>query len=315
MIGSGLKKLAREYGMQIDNGVAYGNLGGFNATLSESAGNKYIYFATAIADPAKERAFIAQVDGRNLQKDFRVTRLNATSKHIQVTFHDNPGTMAKIRAFLDWFLPLLREAEAAGADICPCCGCEMTGGSWKLIGNVAYRMHDACGEKVRREITESEAAEREERQGSYLTGLIGALLGSLLGGVLWAVVLYFGYIASIVGLAIGWLAEKGYNLLKGKQGKGKIAILIIVIIIGVLLGNFGADVITLVQMINAGELPGMTFGEIPLLILVVLLEDSAYLMGTLGNIAMGLLFAALGVWSLLRRANAEVSGTKIVDLK
>lgn len=315
MIGSGLKKLAQEYGMQINNGIAYGNLGGFNATLSEGAGTKYISFATAIADPAKERAFITQIDARNLRKEFRVTRLNATSKYIQVTFHDNPGTMAKIRAFLDWFLPLLREAEAAGADICPCCGCEMTEGSWKLIGNIAYRMHDVCGEKVRREITESEAADKEERQGSYLTGLVGALLGSTLGGVLWAVVLYFGYIASIVGFAIGWLAEKGYDLLKGKQGKGKIAILIIAVIFGVLIGNFGVDGITLAQMIAEGYFGRISYANIPLLIVLTLIEEPEYRSAVIGNIVMGLVFAALGVWSLIRKANAEVSGTKIVDLK
>ena len=43
LIGSGLKKLAKEYGMTV-SGVAYGSLGGFAATLSEGAGFKRIVF-------------------------------------------------------------------------------------------------------------------------------------------------------------------------------------------------------------------------------------------------------------------------------
>ena len=53
MIASTYKKLAAEYGMMVDKGVAYGNLGGFAATLSEGSGWKQIIFATTIADPAK----------------------------------------------------------------------------------------------------------------------------------------------------------------------------------------------------------------------------------------------------------------------
>ena len=315
MIGSGLKKLAREHGMNVDKGVAYGSLGGYCATLSEGAGYKQIIFATRIADPVKLTELQTVLNGHNLQKEFRVTGLTFAPKTIQVVFLDNSGTMKKIEEFLDFFLPLLKEAEAAGANICPACGFEVAGGRWKLIGGVAYYMHQPCADKVCREIAAGDENRRVEDPGNYFTGFLGALLGSCIGAVLWAVVLYMGYVASIVGLAIGWLAEKGYNLLKGRQGKGKVAILIVAVIIGVLLGNFGADAINLAQQIGAGEWGGLGYGDIPLMIFVFLLEDPGYLTATLSNVGLGLLFAALGVWSLLRRANAEVADTKIVDLK
>ena len=38
MIGSGLKKLAQENGMTVSNGVAYGSLQGYAATLSQGRG-------------------------------------------------------------------------------------------------------------------------------------------------------------------------------------------------------------------------------------------------------------------------------------
>lgn len=315
MIGSALKKLAKEYGMNVDKGVGYGILGNWNATLCEGSGFKQIIFATSIPDPAKDVALQHRLMDSAIRKAYRLVDVKYSDKFIQVVFRDGPGTMKKIREFLDFYLPLLEDAGAVKANICPECGCEITSGVWKLIGGSVYYMHIPCADKVCRDIMTRDEQQKQERTGNYLTGLIGALLGAAVGSVLWAVVLYFGYVASIIGFVIGFLAEKGYNLFRGKQGKGKIAILIIAVILGVLVGNFGADVITLVQMIGAGELPDMVYGDIPWLILLVLLEDGAYLMATLSNIGMGLLFAGLGVWTLLRRANAEVSGTKIIDLK
>ena len=50
-----------------------------------------------------------------------------------------------------------------------------------------------------------------QKEGSYVTGLIGALVGALIGAVAWCLVMQLGIIASLVGFVIGWLAEKGYT--------------------------------------------------------------------------------------------------------
>lgn len=315
MIGSGLKKLAKEHGMNVDKGIAYGSLGGFAASMSEGSGYKQITFATTLPDPAKRVALQDLVGRQDIRKEYRVQNLGISPKAIQVVFADTVGTMKKIQAFLEWFLPILQDAGATGVNICPECGCEITGGCWKMINGIAYYMHTACADKVCRDIGAAEQTRREEETGNYFTGLLGALLGAAVGAVLWAVIMYAGYIASIAGLAIGWLAERGYTLLKGKNGKGKILILIIAVIFGVLVGNLGADVITIAAMIGDGEMGAMTFTDIPLFLTIMLTEDASYMQATLSNIGMGLLFAALGVWGLLRKAKAEVSGTKVVDLK
>lgn len=113
---------------------------------------------------------------------------------------------------------------------------------------------------------------------------------------------------------IGWLAEKGYTLLKGKTGKGKVVILILAVIFGVLLGTMAADAVSLVGMINSGELYGYTYADIPLMIVIMFLESPEYLSATLSNMGLGLLFAALGVFALLRKAGKEAAGTKFVKL-
>lgn len=314
MIGSGLKKLANENGMKVAQGVAYGSLQGFAATMCEGSGWKSIIFSTVITDPEKKDLFMQNVNSVDIQRVYRVQSLNIAPRNIQVVFLDNPGTMKKIQEFLVWFIPLLRQAEATTANVCPECGGEVISGRWVMIDGVAHHMHDSCAQLVSSQISEENDRRVEEAKGSYFTGFIGALLGAVIGAIVWAIVLNMGYVASVVGLLIGFLALKGYDLLKGKQGKGKVAILIVVIILGVLLGTFTAEMFTVITMINDGEL-NLEIAEAPLLVLAVLIEDPEYAGAVGGNALMGLLFAALGVFSLLKKAGKAVAGTKVKNLE
>lgn len=315
MISSGLKKLAAENGMKVAQGVAYGNFQGFAATMVDGANIKVITFATHFADAEQERQFTQAVDAANITKTYRVRNLGRNSRTIQIIFNDTIGTMKKIRAFVEWFIPLLRQYGASAWNVCPECGMEIAAGRWLLVNGIAYYLHDACAEKVCRTIQEDNTRQKEEDTGSYISGIVGALLGALVGSVLWALVLGIGYVASIVGFVIGWLAEKGYNLFRGKQGKGKVAVLIIAVIIGVIAGNLGYDAYTLMDMINSGELPGFVVADIPSIIIQLLIADSEYLTETLANVGIGLLFAGLGVFSLLRNAGKEVAGQKYIVLE
>ena len=314
MIGQALKKLAKENGMCVSNGVAYGSLRGYAATMSEGAGYKQIIFSAAFPDPAQKGLFMDVVNGTDVQKLYRVRQLGISPRAIQIVFLDNPGTMKKITAFLDWFIPLLDQHMATKADVCPECGAQTVGGCWKMVNGVAHYMHESCAQKLRDEIAVENETRQQEATGSYALGLAGALLGSVIGAVVWAIVLCLGYVASLVGLLIGWLAEKGYTLLRGKQGKAKIAILIVAIIVGVLVGTLGGYALSFAQLIAEDEAGIMTYSDIPMLMEFTLTdpETQGYV---LRDVGMGLLFAALGVFALLRKAGKEVADTKFVDLK
>lgn len=311
MIGSGLKKYAQENGMSVAHGVAYGSLKGFAATLSEGSGYKQIVITTKFTAPEKPAELQALLNQHNIAREYRVQNLTFTPDGILIVFTDNPGTMKKIEAFVDWFFPLLTEHTALPAHVCSECGTPLTAGCWKLINGVAFHMHESCAEKVRQELAAEDESRKQDAKGSYGMGLLGALIGSVLGAIVWALVLSMGYVASIVGLLIGWLSEKGYNLMKGKQGKAKVAILIIAIIFGVLLGNILADVFSLIPVMQEY---GMPYSDIPYIIIGLLATDSEYVAATVGNILTGLLFAGLGVFALLRKAGKEVADTKFIDL-
>ena len=174
-------------------------------------------------------------------------------------------------------------------------------------------MHEQCAQKILRLVQAQEEAEKLGSRESYLTGTVGALLGTVIGAVVWALVLKMGYVASIVGLLIAFLAVKGYDLLHGKQGKGKLLILLVCVVSGVVLGTFGAYTYELMEMIGSGELPGMSYSDIPML-WSILLEDSEFVSAAVKDILMGLLFAALGAWRIMRQTGKQVAEFKMIDL-
>lgn len=313
MIGSGLKKLAKEYGMGVSNGVAYGSLRGFAATFSEGAGYKRVVISTMISDPVKQTTLQQRFAGRNLLKEYRVQSLDFTPKFIQVDFQDNPGTMKLLRAFLEELLPALEESGATGAEICSECGMPVAQGGWTLVNGTAFRLHEACAQRLSRQVQAEREAQELETKESYLTGALGALLGAMLGAVLWAVVLKLGYVASIVGFVIAFLAVTGYDLCRGKQGKGKLWILLLSVAVGVALGNLGAYVWELAGMISSGELIGWDYSEIPVL-LKLLFADSEFAGDATTDMLLGLVYAALGAWGIVFKTKKQVEDFRMVEL-
>lgn len=315
MIGSGLKKLAQQYGMTVSSGVAYGALMEYATTLSEGAGYKAICISTKFTEHGQHENLLAAVNAVDIRKEYRVQNFVIYPNNIQIVFQDNPGTMKKIEEFIQWFYPLLEQHGATKADVCAECGTPAGDCGWYLVGGIAHRMHDACATHVEGEIRQDEQTRKDEDTGSYFQGTVGAFLGAALGAIAWAVLLYFGWVASIVGLLIGWLSEKGYTLLKGRQGKGKVVILILAIVFGVVVGTFLPNVVECVQMIGSGELYGAGYMDIPLILLLTFLEEPEYRNAVVGNIAMGLLFAGLGVFAMLRKTAKEVSSVKFKKLQ
>ena len=106
MIGSGLKKLAKQHNMTVSNGVAYGSLMGFATTLSEGSGYKLIEISTTFPELEQKDAFYAAVNAVDLSRTYRVQNMDIGNRRITVVFTDNPGTMKKVEEFVAWFYVL-----------------------------------------------------------------------------------------------------------------------------------------------------------------------------------------------------------------
>jgi len=145
-----------------------------------------------------------------------------------------------------------------------------------------------------------ENSQLQEKKGNLLLGLVGAILGALVGAIPWAIVSYFGWFVAWLGFLIGFCAAKGYDLLGGRQGKVKAFIIIVATIIGVAFGQIASDVIAIWQMIARGELPGLAYGQIPKLYITLIKEVPEFLIETIKNFAIGLVFAGLGMWQMIK---------------
>lgn len=317
MVGMALRKLARENGMELSDGVAYGDFHGYAATLSEGAGYKLLEITAKFEDEARVDELLERLNQRDLMKEFRIQNLEVGKDYFSISFYDNPGTMKKFHAFVEWFMPLLPQYGVLGSDYCSGCGQRLShDGCWKLFNRTAAHMHASCAASMVHAAQAEAEQEQLEDTGTYGGGFIGALLGAVVGAIPWAVVLYLGYMAAVLGLLIGWLAKKGYELMHGKKGPGKLVCVIIASVLGVVLGNAACDVITLAVMIGGGELPGILYSDIPAL-LAVMFQDAEYMRVTAGNLGMGLLFALLGSIGIFRELRAEQKSQEIhvKDLK
>lgn len=314
MIDSAQRQFAQNNGLTISRGIAYGNLGGIAVTLYVDGGLLQMAFATQFSSPAGQTAVNSALSTRNLKTEFGIAKFTMDEKTILVSFQNKRNAAARMDGFLAWFLPLLHANGASGADVCAHCGQSAAPTKWAIYGGAARPFHPQCAQRVKRELEEARANRLHEPSGSYFTGLLGALLGAALGAVVWAVVLQMGYIAALVGLLIGFLAEKGYCLCKGKQGKGKLAVLVLAIVVGVLLGTFLSEAYEFYSLIQSGAV-SLRYSDIPMAIYAFIVDYPDYRAAILKNVIMGLLFAALGVYSLLRRTGAELRGETFTELE
>lgn len=144
-----------------------------------------------------------------------------------------------------------------------------------------------------------------EKKGRVVTGFIGAVLGALIGAAAWAAVaVLLEIITALIGLLIGFLAGKGYDLLKGRQGKAKIVCVVLAVIIGVVVGVGATYAWQIHDAYNEayGSLAGVNsvFVRSEADFFRNILEDSEVQGEILKNLAMGLVFAFLGCFGLLR---------------
>ncbi len=315
MISSNLKKVASSHGLQVNHGIAYGQIRGYAVTLSEGNNYRRIDIITTVSDPQCLESLQNLLQDSNRTAEYLIQKVDFTPKHIVITFRNTMGSMKGFTAFIAWFFPLLDHFSATKTNTCPECGCDLSSGCWKLANGSAYYVHPSCGDRIRRRMeAEAEACNLQSPK-SYGAGVVGALLGALLGAIVWALVLHIGYIAVAVGLLVGYLAERGYTLLKGKPGKAKPFIIGIAVVLAVVLGTFLSETHILARVIRGAPYASLQyFLYMPRLLFSLMQTDPLYRADILTNLGLGLLFGLLGAFNVMKRSSSEAYDGKVIDL-
>ena len=130
-------------------------------------------------------------------------------------------------------------------------------------------------------------------RGSLALGIVGAIAGGLVGALLFGAVAYFGFFISYLGFVIALLAAKGYDLLGGQQGPNKRIILIVVIFLSVVAGFLFAYTGRYAQYFGGNLMMGFQAAW------QILTKNPTGFFNV--NFLIGLVFAYLGAWNVLRR--------------
>lgn len=141
---------------------------------------------------------------------------------------------------------------------------------------------------------------------NLIGGILGAVVGALLGAVLWTLVGMLGYIASIVGFLIAFLASKGYDLLHGRPGACKLVTLIVCVILAVLVGTAGTAAYQLHQVyVEENYSLYVTESVFFKTLIPALMEEPDFTGSIIKDSLMGIAFAILGCFGLLKASVAK----------
>ena len=146
-------------------------------------------------------------------------------------------------------------------------------------------------------------------------GILGAFLFALGGGLIYILFAQIGFIAGISGFIAVFLAIKGYQTFGKKLSKRGVIIAVVIAFLVLLLAWYLSLSIEIFKAYNelykAGDL-----AEKPKFFECVLLtpqffKDPDFLRGALINLAMGLLFAALGSVALIANTFRQIKASEI----
>lgn len=299
MVGTGIKKFAKENSWTVKNGIAFGVYRGYMMSMQEGAGWKSLSIAARLESDDAIKSAYELLNDKDIMKEYRITASQVTATSVFITFLDNPGTVKKIFAFMDSFCDGLDSFGAKGAKYCSSCGQELYDSNAvpAVMNDVVYLLHESCMNKD--DETMNSIKVEKAKEGSTLLGSIGAFAGALIGSIPWAVAYYFGWFVGWFGFIIGIAAKKGYELLQGKESRAKG----VIVIIATFIGTFFAESIALmVTMGIAWSQEGIDFYLLDIVYsyFYALAMDSELLMAVLGEVAVGLIFAVLGIWSVVK---------------
>ena len=240
MIGHEFEQLAQSYGLVRDQSIYYGQLMNYAVTFLDGPNCHRIMITTRFESPAQKDALMDVINAQDLSGQYGIRKLQIAKKVIHIMFHKGADAMEKIQAFVEWFFPLLPEYEAWQADICVQCGTPMEDedAQWVLRdGAVSFRMHKTCADELKQQL----GITRE----NFGKCVLGAFMGGLAGALLWMGLQLIGWLASVAGIAIGWLTVWGYKKLGGTPRKLNLPVLIGATLFGIVLGVMLGEVVTL----------------------------------------------------------------------
>lgn len=292
-----LNLFAQKHGFDVDGKQAKGYYKGYPFSLSVPQYDNILNVAAAVALPDEPTGQKLNVRMAELQaaKEFRKMKSDSGAFLFTKTKSFTGIKADEIERFLDRITDVFRETGAKPG--CFTCHREETPDFAKYNG-LYLPICNSCFDNLSAGMTQ--ALETYQNQaGNYGAGLFGALVGALVGSIVWVVVGLLGYVAAIAGLAISWAAAKGYQLLGGKVTRVTPWIIGAVSLIALVFAQFTLYTIQFYNELHA-QGQGITLLESMSTVMWLVLYDAEMLGYFLKDMALGVVFAGLGAFSIFR---------------
>jgi len=272
-------------------------------TVSQAGSIQPILVTTAVA--GLQSIALDQVKSAVLakKKAYKLNRFENQGHVLNIYLNADTNAEKNIARVNELLQDLSAEFTRLGlANACHVCGFDVPVNTVRIGQNTAA-VCPACQAKLQAEF--AGIVEKNTAEGSYFTGIIGALLGALIGAALWLLVSYLGFYASIVGFVMAFLAQTGYRLFKGKIQRGMPVIILLAVILGILAANAVEIAIGLAQDPEIG----LTFWQALQISPQAFYNTEYFYVGRVwGNVAVALLFALLGSWRTVKELFSESKG-------
>jgi hypothetical protein len=320
MAGKTLKEVAKEKGLAFQSKAIFGWLNGYYITLrffldvirlhvylpaQQAAEEQSAKEEQHSINSARTEAVLALED---TLKEFKLARVRTINEgqSVGIEFRCNARFLKHLGEFMDTATRKLAENSIPTARVCSQCAKVMDHDEVPvLIKEDVFPMHDHCADDINRQ----EAWDGSKQKGSLLPGILGAAMAAIAGAIPWALVFALGYMASIVGILIGLIVSKGYDLLHGRQGRVKIAVVLLFILLSVALGQVAGTSYQLSQYYDetkAGlsQYEEMAYSKTDAILLFWkedVWSDSETMREILSNFGLGVFFALLGCFKMFRQ--------------
>lgn len=304
---------AEKYDLKLHNTIICGEMNGYPVVVGVDPDRLLLNIGAVFKEEVGRRGMQEMLAAEEFRERYGISYARLTDQMIQADFPDDENIIAKMECVLLWvvshlyvFIGVPNHCLEEMAVRPP-----LTEVDQQIY--IPKKGEVLCSELVakQKEMTPEEFREYEyqvlynkksmhpEKEGNYLLGALGAFLGAVVGAVPWAIAGTFGWFVGWLGYLIALAATKGYDLLKGRQGKGRPGIIIAASVVGAILGTLASEGIYVGRYILKGTLAG-SLADIPAYVLYLFLYNGEYRRGLLVNLFLGLLFIFLGSRGVIR---------------
>ncbi len=314
MVTGALKKIATASGMKIEKGYVYGEVDGYLMMVEDVGSYRKLFISLPIDLEDTRRVSVEEFIEQN-KRVYTITSYKIYDTYIEVLFYNTIGSKKKFEEFLIKFPVKLKELGIPSGAVCSVCAVVDDRAVKKVKTNnpVLYMHDDCCLSLSAAASARNEVYKSEEK--NHLSGAIGATIGGIVGSIPWIIVYLLGYFVGWLGFVIGIAANKGYQIFKGKSSKAKPLIILLVVIVCVVLATFVSEGISLVKVYSEYGYTDLSISDIISELLYHFNTNSEFRGIIIKNIVLGLVFAGLGVFQLLRGMAKESKDLSFVVLE